>query len=219
MPFRLPKNDERVSILGHTGSGKTQFGAMLLSNYNFHERPFIIVDFKHDDLLNSIEGIEEIGYKTKIHKPGLKIIHPSPGEDDELESFLWKIHHQQQTGLYIDEGYMINRYSKAFQTILTQGRSKQIPTITLSQRPALLSRFVFTEANYFSIFHLTDIKDEQNVQRFMRDPIDSRLPQYHSRWFDVMQNKIFQVSPVPGKETILQRFADKMPKKKTFFFS
>lgn len=219
MGFSLPSNDERVSILGHTGSGKTQFGAWLLSYYDFDLYPFVIVDFKHDELLNSIEGIKEIGYKDKFNKPGLYIIHPSPDEDEEMEHFLWKIHTQQRTGLYIDEGYMIDRYSKAFQTILTQGRSKQIPVITLSQRPALLSRFVFTEANYFSIFHLTDIKDEQNVQRFMREPIDSRLDRYHSRWFDVMQNKLFQIKPVPEKDKILERFALKMPKPKRFFFN
>jgi hypothetical protein len=215
--FELPRTDERVAIVGHTGSGKTQQGAWLLSHYDFKTMPFVIIDFKYDDLLNSITNIEQIDLKTTPKKPGLYIVHPMPGEEEQVENFLWKLWARENIGIYTDEGYMIDKNSKAFQSLLTQGRSKNIPMITLSQRPAYLSRFVFTEASHFSIFHLTDIEDEKRVQRFMREPIDERLPQYWSRWYNVQRNKIFHLQPVPERAIIQDRFhARLMPKRKFF---
>jgi DNA helicase HerA-like ATPase len=215
--FQLPKNDERVAIVGHTGSGKTQQGAWLLSHYDFEAMPFVIIDFKYDDLLNSIENINRIDLDDTIKKPGLYIVHPMPGEEEQVEKFLWKLWARENVGIYTDEGYMIDKNSKAFQSLLTQGRSKHIPMITLSQRPAFLSLFVFTEASHFSIFHLTDVEDEKRVQRFMREPIDERLPQYWSRWYNVAQNKIFHLQPVPNRESILERFNAKIVPKRRFF--
>lgn len=215
--FELPRTDERVAIVGRTGSGKTQQGAFLLSHYDFTAMPWVIMDYKYDSLLNEIKNIETITLKDTVKKPGLYIVHPMPGDDEQVEAFLWKLWARENVGIYTDEGYMIDKNSKAFQSLLTQGRSKNIPMITLSQRPAYLSRFVFTEASHLSIFHMNDIKDEKRIQELMRESIGERLPEYWSRWYNVAQNKIYRLKPVPNREMILDRFNAKIVPKRRFF--
>ena len=90
--FRFPDTDHRTTIVGRTGSGKTFFAAWLLGKAHFNRQPYIIVDYKHDALLNSSDRIREIGLGDKLpSKPGLYIVHPLPGEKAEIEEWLWKI--------------------------------------------------------------------------------------------------------------------------------
>src|ERR1700748_218056 len=119
--FTLPGTDKRIAVVGRTGSGKTQFGAWILSNAAFDTMPYIMVDYKRDALLNEIPYVNEIGYKDKIGKSGLYVLHPNPHEDEEMEEFLWKIWAKENTGIYMDEGYMIPNKG-AFSALLTQGR-------------------------------------------------------------------------------------------------
>ena len=53
--WRLPGDQDRVSIVGKTGSGKTTAGLFLLNEMNsFEKMPWIIVDYKRDDLIEQI---------------------------------------------------------------------------------------------------------------------------------------------------------------------
>lgn len=192
--------------MGMTGSGKTQFAAWELAHAPFDKMPYIVMDFKHDDLLNKIPGIEEIGIKNRIPKqPGLYITHPIPTEHDEIENFLWKIWHKGKTGLVIDEGYMVPDRD-AFPTILTQGRSLKIPMIVLTQRPSWISRFAVSEANFHSVFYLNDRRDHKIVESFV--PVDMREPlkPFHSYYHDVARRLTFLLKPAPKGETILDMF-------------
>lgn len=215
--FKFPKNSQRVSIVGRTGSGKTQFAAWLLSQAPFDKQPYVIIDYKYDDLLNSIDNIKEIGVNEKVKHPGLYITHPQPGDEDGIENFLWKVWNQERVGLYIDEGYMIPKNSQAFTSILTQGRSKKIPIITLTQRPTFVNRFVFSESDYFGVFHLNDKRDHKTIEGF--SPIDNevRTPEYWCRWYDIAQDKVFHLRPVPERDKILQLYHEKLKPKRSFF--
>lgn len=205
--------------MGRTGSGKTQFGAWLLSNVNFKKQPYVIIDYKRDDLLNEIDNVKEIDLKTIPKKNGLYKVHPRPDDEEEIEAFLWKIWERENIGVYIDEAYMIPKFSGAYSALLTQGRSKHIPMINLTQRPTYINRFVFTESDYYGVFHLNDRRDQKKVEEFLPGSIEKRLPDYHSRWFDVSKNKIFIMKPVPDRDTILQIFDDKLrPQPKKFYF-
>ena len=206
--FEMPRPDHRTLILGSTGSGKTTVGAWLLSHAPFHTMPYVIIDYKRDKLLNSIDRSIPIGLNELPDKPGLYHLRPNPiSDDDAMENWLLKVWHKRNIGLYIDEALRIpaNR-TGAFEAIQTQGRALRIPTISLSQRPVSLNRFAFSEANHVVALRLTDRRDRKTVSEYV--PIDydaDRLPEYHSRWYNVEKNRLFVVRPVPRAEEILER--------------
>ena len=115
-----------------------------------------------------------------------------------LPIYIWE---QENCGLFIDEGYMIAK-SKAFVALLTQGRSKNIPLLTLSQRPRLVTPFAFSEADYLMIFRLSKPEDRKTMQDYVDQDISKRLPPYHSYWYDVTRDALTVLRPVPDREWI-----------------
>jgi hypothetical protein len=209
--WRWPNSSQRVAVVGRTGSGKTQFGSWLLSEAPFDQQPYVILDYKGDELLNSIDRIREIGLNEAVpKKPGLFILRPLPGQEEDVTAWLWKVWAREHVGLYFDEGYMLPR-SNALRAIYTQGRSKRIPAITLSQRPVGVQREVFSEADFFAVFHLHHPKDKETVAGFVPGAVfKGEMKEYHSRWYDVAKNKLFDMAPVPDADTILDRFDERL---------
>jgi DNA helicase HerA-like ATPase len=210
MPFRFPTTSQRTTIIGRTGSGKTQFAVWLLSYQEINRIPFIIFEFKHDEdnLIYRIPYSKRITLSSPIpHEPGIYIVSPDIGQEELLEQFLNNIHGRGNVGIYIDEGYEIPRNSMAFNRILRQGRSLNIPVITLIQRPAQVSRYILSEADFFSIFFLTDSEDIKKIQRFIRnDAVANDISEYNSKWYDVTKNNLIMLTPVPDSDTILSRY-------------
>lgn len=219
MTFRLPNLSQRITVVGRTGSGKTVWGAWLLSVSAFHKQPFIIVDYKGDELLNSVDRIREIGLKDKIPtKPGLYIVHPRPKIDDDLvNDFLFKIWEAERTGVFYDEVYMLPWRMGAFEGILTQGRSLRIPAIVLTQRPAWVSQFVFSEADFFAVFHLNKPQDRARITEITGGNIDALLPDHYCRYFDVGRNQMIILKPCPPPEVIQQTLHDRLKPEKARF--
>lgn len=193
-------------IVGKTGSGKTFAGIWNLSYRNWTKRPWVIFDFKQDDLINSIPNTRLIGLNDTPKYPGLYIVRPLPNQHDLVEQFLWRVWKKEGVGLYIDEGYMIDKGSEAFAAILTQGRSKRIPVIILTQRPVFLNKFVFTEAEYIQAFWLNWREDRKKVGEYVPAGIDVRLPDYHSFWYEVNQDRLTVFEPVPDQDEIIEIF-------------
>jgi len=218
--FRFPSSSERVSIVGRTGSGKTQAGAWLLSHANYNARPWIVIDFKGDELLNGIEGAKHVDTSDKMPKhAGIYILHAHPDDEDGINKTLMRMWERENIGLFVDEAYMIPKNSPGFMGILTQWRSKKIPSIILSQRPAWISKFVFTEADHFCVFHLNHIGDRKKVGEFLppEQAISRNAPEFHSHWYDVKRNALFLMRPVEKRDTILERFNSRLKPRRTFF--
>lgn len=216
--FRLPSNSQRVTIVGRTGSGKTVGGAWLLAQTVKPKSKWVIVDFKRDSLLGDIPGLEEIDISGSApSKPGLYVVRPNPADTENVESFLFRIWEKENTGLFIDEGYMLAR-SKALQAILTQGRSKKIPTFLLTQRPAWITRFAWSEADFVQIYRINLADDRKTVTTFVTpfDPDLSPLPPFHSYWYDSAKEKLIILTPAPDEDTILNRFEDNMGLRKSY---
>jgi DNA helicase HerA-like ATPase len=215
--FRLPRPDEHTAILGCTGSGKTTLASWVLSKAPFDQMPYIAIDFKGDDLLGSIDRLREIGLHEKIpQKPGLYVIRPLPSDKEAIEAWLWKIWEKGETGLYIDEAYLLPD-KDAIQNILAQGRSMRIPVIAASQRPVNVPRSIFTEASHIAVFRLNDKKDKQRVGEFTPPGmIEERLPDYHSFWYNVKDHKAddptpyWKLKPVPMADQIVEVINDRL---------
>jgi hypothetical protein len=205
--FRFPNPTNRTAIVGSTGSGKSQFATWLLSTRNIDVRPWVIIDPKGDDLIGELPCEEIMRGEKPPREPGLYVMRPLPGTDDAwLEQFLWQCWSQEDIGIYIDEGYMIPRYSKAFQALLTQGRSKNIEMIMLSQRPVRCHPMMFSESDYLVVFRLNKPQDRETMQDAMSMNINKRLPEYNSYWYDVGRDKGFTLKPAPDRDDIVEAF-------------
>lgn len=210
----LPRYDKRTAILGSTGSGKTQFAMWLLSSRDFHRRPWIIFDFKGDELIEAVDPTEINIYGDPPKKAGLYVVRPIPERDDKaVQDFLWKIWARENVGIYIDEGYMLGNRNPALNACLTQGRSKHIEMIVLSQRPVWMSKFVFSEANYFAVLNLTLEDDRKYVSGYTGGTPINLLQRYHSLWYDCDGQVGTVLKPVPGRDELLRRFSERLSRK------
>ena len=215
----MPNDTHRISIVGRTGSGKTIAALWHLSMRRWDKRPWIIFDYKGDKNIAMIPSLEEIDItKSPPKKAGLYVVRPLPTDEDvEAQiAFLWKVWKNEKTGIYIDEGYMVGKNNPAFRAILTQGRSKEIPAIILSQRPLWLDRFVWSEADYFQVFHLNTEDDRKTIARYLPVKSIDRLPEYHSYYYDVGADAIVTLRPVPDRDIIITAIGDRLRSRRNF---
>jgi hypothetical protein len=224
---RLPRNDDRTVLVGRTGTGKTVAGLWHLSNYSYEKpkgMPWVIIDFKRDKNINSIDNLQEIDfdYVPTDKDDGIFIIHALPAdvkgstkEASPVESYLTKLWEREHIGIFIDETYVIGD-NTGLELCLTQGRSKLIPMILCTQRPVWVSRFAFSEASFIQCFALNDDRDLQTVEAFM--PIDfgdeEKLGKHQSFYYDIAEDEIFRAAPVPAMPAIREIFAGKLHRKR-----
>lgn len=212
--MRFPTDKDRHAIIGATGSGKTQFALWCLSHRNFHTMPWIVYNYKHEESIDAIEGARHIELDDVPTSPGIYVAHPHPDDEEGVQAQMWEIWKRGNIGVYVDEGYMVGRHNRAFRSLLTQGRSKRIPMMVLSQRPVWMDTFVFSESQFFSVFRLQHKKDIVNVESFVPVNLGERLPDFHSYYYDVGENKVQIMKPVPDIEAILATFERRLRKQK-----
>jgi DNA helicase HerA-like ATPase len=201
--------------MGRTGSGKTHFACWLLSLAAWPTRPAYVIDYKHDELIDAIPGREEIEIAPRRmpRAGGVYVVRPRPDQDDAVESFIWRVWKAGHAILYVDEGHMLPDQG-ALKSVLTQGRSKQIAAIVLTQRPSWVNRFVFSEADFYSVFHLNDRRDQKTIESFVPVDLAARpLPPRHSWYYEVARNRLFHMLQAPGKSEILERFEARHPRR------
>lgn len=213
MPVDFPDDTQRLAIVGATGSGKTQAALWHLSHRNYHEMPWVVFNSKSDPTIDSIPYAREIAIDQIPAEPGIFIVRPLPHEQEALEAHLWAIWGKGSTGVYIDEGYAMGVNNQPFRALLTQGRSKRIPMIVLSQRPVWLDRFVFSESEFLQAFRLQHRKDRATVEELIPARLD-RLPSYHSWYYEALGNKLTHMAPVPSLETIHSTFARRLARQR-----
>jgi hypothetical protein len=214
--MRFPDDSERLVIVGASGSGKTQAGLWHLSHRAFHERPWIVYNFKDDASIDGIPGATQLGLDELPAAPGVYVARPMPGDEEQLEYQFDRIWKRENIGLFVDEGYMVGQHSDSFRRLLIQGRSKHIPMIILSQRPRWMDTFVFTEANYWQVFRLQWARDRATVQEYVPSgEIEKRIPRYFSHYYDVSENELTPLRPVPQMTAIHGTFGRRLRRRKT----
>ena len=230
--MRLPNDSNRHVIVGMTGSGKTHAAVHALSYRSWPIKPWLIYNFKDEELINDIPGAEHIAldeFPKSRKAKGIYVVHSAPGDYEGIDNHLMQAWERESVGVFVDEAYMLSRpgaSSAAFRYILTQGRSKHVPVIVLSQRPSWVDRFVFTEASFIQLFDLTDARDWQTVTAFIRrgDALDfESLPQFQSYYYDVGAkkndaHKLVRLAAAPDRDRILKTFEQRAPERKRRLF-
>jgi hypothetical protein len=216
--FGYPRRDQHTVIVGQNGSGKTQMGFHLLSRAPIHDMPWIIVDTKREPLFKRLEKRNAIVSRLKPGSrapkaPGLHIIRPDEADDEEFDGLLERCYRKGEIGFYFDEAYAIpDGKNSALHKILTQGRSRHLPTIALIQRPVLVDHFFLSEAKHLCYFKLIDRKDRQEMSRYMPIDIDAKIPRYHSLWYDNSRDLLFRLPPVPSADAIVDAIVARAPR-------
>lgn len=223
MAVRLPNNSQRTVIVGRTGTGKTVAGLWHLSNYSMM-RPWIVLNFKDDEHIESINKAQHIDFDFVLDKKdeGLFVLRVLPPDtqgtlktESRLERFLWKIWERGNCGLFVDECFSIGQ-NDAFDSILTQGRSKRIPVIGCTQRPVWVTRFLFSEADFIQVFHLNDERDRNTVEGFT--PLVSedfeQLGKHESYYYDIAENELAKFKPCPPMSATRLIFDEKLPRRR-----
>lgn len=220
--MHMPRDDEHLFVPGRNGSGKTQAALWHLSQRSYPSRPWLVVDYKGDELIGALSdmaAVRIIGVNDKMPKsPGIYVVRPVAEMDDaSVDKLLWSAWNNGKTGIYIDEGLMVGK-SRAYRAVLTQGRSRNVPLIVLAQRPVFLDRFTVSEASYYQVFYLHDRRDQETVNAFL--PLDlgdyygtapsKKLAPYWSIWHDVKRGETNILTPVPDSDTILDIFSDRL---------
>jgi hypothetical protein len=211
--FSLPTRKQRIVIMGHTGCGKTQFGVWVLSCAELERMPWVVIDYKNEELINAIPYRHEIGFNDTPKQPGVHILHALPSQNEHVEKFLWRIWERGNTGVFVDEAYNMPD-AGAYQALLTQGRSKNIPMINLTQQPTWIPRHVFSESDYYSAFHLTDRRDRKRINEFMPVDLETPIPDYHSHYYRVKDRAKFGLKPSPDADTLLEKFSARLRPKR-----
>lgn len=219
--FYLPDDSQHLLILGRNGSGKSRAAVWHLSQRNFDEKIWVVINHKREELINSIPGAEFMEMQERPKEPGLYIYQPRPEIDDQtVTDLLWWIYETENIGVYFDEVSMVNPRDPALNSLYTQGRSKKIPTITLSQRPSRISRYAISEAGFYQVFHLVDKRDRKTIQEFMPVDLESlmvpvaghprKLRDYHSVYYDTGRDAAVIMMPVPDDSTIIADLEEKL---------
>ncbi len=211
--FRLPGGDNRTIVIGATGTGKTTFALWLLSRQRFDVRPWIIIDFKDEPLLDEIgfPPLRELKIGQMPGKVGLYVVYANPGQEEEIEAWLWKLWHKRNIGLFIDEATLLPQ-KDAMKAILRQGRSRLLPVIACTQRPVEIDREFFTEASFVALFRLDDERDYKVVRGFSGIQ-HVELPRHWCQWRDKDEKRTLILRPSPPKATIVQRFRAVLPRR------
>lgn len=220
--FQWPRTDQHSTLIGMNGSGKSVFAAHMVSYAPLNRMPYILIDYKDEELFNSVDRARYLDFNETPKHPGFYILKAEPSKDDDkVNAFLYRQLKAERRGLIYDEGFSIPNKG-AMETIYMQGRSKNIPVITLTQRPSWLTRYAFTENSFLCYFRLTDKEDQKTIKRWLpdNDPVwdfKQDLPKYHARWYDNNQNASWVLKPAPSPEEILERFEEKLrPTRKVF---
>lgn len=213
--FRFPRSSDRVFVCGQTGSGKTFGGVWVLSNMDIDARPWIVLDFKNDDLINGISKAQNLEYGDPLPtKPGIYILKCRPEDNERLHELFERILSRGDIGVYVDEGLVIGQNNAGFNACLTQGRSLGIPMIILSQRPVKCSTWILSESTFWMVFFLIKKSDREKVADDTPLPINytESLEEHCSYWYDVKKRALFKLKPVPDEVELLARIDAKLPK-------
>lgn len=166
-------NDERVVIVGATGSGKTILAKHFLPRLN---RVFVI-DPKHTFRLEGFKirkGLPVLGQNWRtIYRPG-------KNDDEPMAGLLENLFKLKHCTIYCDElATLSEKFPYATEVlgdIARTGRERHVSVWTALQRPRWVPRVFFTEAESMFIFNLRGEDDRDYMSKFtdeiVREPIE-----------------------------------------------
>jgi len=210
MEPQLPRIDpgKRALIAGRTGSGKTTLGAWFMYRSLQH---WVILNPKHTALYRDMRY--SIVHKTfdpkllvrdsKRYKFVILELSGDEAESDYMDGIIAWLHSAlTNIGLCCDELYTLHsgggRAGSGLTGWLTRGREKRQSFIGLTQRPAWISQFLFTESDLLIEMDLTLEKDRNRMYESTgNEHFLERITDFRWLCYDVQGDSITLYKPVP----------------------
>lgn len=209
MPQILPLIDrgKRALIAGSTGSGKSVLAKWLISR---SPSRWVILNPKHTLAYQSLDDAVivrslEIGKTEKeMKRHRFVIVNPDSvyADPDTLDDYVMQLHTGwQNLGLVCDELYTMHKGGVAGKGLLgwlTRGRELKQSFVGLTQRPAWLSQFLFSESDYLCSMRLGLTKDRKRmIEMTDNEMMGSKIKSHDWLWFPVVSEKLVHYGPVP----------------------
>lgn len=206
---------KRAVVVGRTGSGKSSLAGFLLRQ---SPQQWIILNPKgtkaYDNLPDAVtlnglnwKKLERLMFeKTRDGKARWRFINVVPAiaeaSTENMDNFLMALHESYtHIGFVADELYTLNQNGRSGPGLtawLTRGRELKQSFLGLTQRPAWVSKFIFSEADYMGEMSLVIAEDQKRMYDVSgKDLMRQNLPQYEWLWYDVGADKITWFNPVP----------------------
>lgn len=198
---------QRMTIAGRTGSGKSTLGKWMIQRSPGH---WLILNPKataaYDRLpdSNTVHGFDAKKIEKSLEEHKFTNVIPSTQEatPDYMDAWVMYLHETYlHVGLCIDELYSIHQNGRAGQGLLawlTRGREKKQSFLGLTQRPAFVSKFVFSEADYIVGMSIALEDDRKRMYEFTsRQAFREKLPPHEWAYYDVSADSLRRFGPVP----------------------
>jgi hypothetical protein len=202
------KPGQRCVISGRTGMGKSTLGCWFLNTSAQH---WIILNPKHTaayaDLPNSkiLTKFDPNSVSKSILEYRYTIINfeGEQAEWDYMDEVLQFVHSGfENIGVCVDELYTLHspggRAGAGLVGLLTRGRELKQSFLGLTQRPAFVSRFVFSESDYIVAMDLI-LKDDRKrlYENTGNEHFMGRLEPRRWLFYDVTRDLVAKFGPVP----------------------
>ena len=195
------RKNERVVVVGATGSGKT-FTALWLLRLFYKRIQILIINTSDDEQIHKLDGIHvtKATQLTKYRFPQnpLLIYTPEASENNPvtLDSVLQWVYLRKNTFVYIDEGTNLNdgvpRPKEGFLNCYTRGRRRNVGMMFATQRPVNVPLVVFTEAEWVFLHNLRRQKDRVIVADYTDDAMLPPVTGHNVRIFHAGEGVIYE---------------------------
>lgn len=208
MEYPLIGAGERATIAGRTGSGKSTLGRWLLSRSDSVR--WIILNPKHTKAYsklpdsNTLSGINFAKLEKSMAKHRFTIINPTRAQSspENMDDFVGYMHdNYENIGLCVDELYSLHKNGQPGDGLvgwLTRGRELNQSFLGLTQRPAWVSKFLFSECDYVGSMTLALREDRKRMYEITgRDEMELKMPPHYWYWYDMSKDTLKGWGPVP----------------------
>jgi len=207
MELPIIKPGKRVLIAGMTGSGKSTLACWLLKRSPL---TWVILNPKHTSAYQTLEdstvvsSLDLVKIERAMMRHRYVIVNPNSRDctPDILDDFIMRLHESFfNLGLCCDELYSLHKNGVAGQGLigwLTRGRELKQSFLGLTQRPAWLSQFLFSESDFICGMMLRLDKDRKRmIEMTGRSEFAARVPPRHWLWYQGETDDIKYFGPVP----------------------
>ncbi len=212
--MRLPKVErgQRALVLGRTGSGKTTGALWLVSR---SPGPWVLLNIKYDEAMSKCgpDCPMDVGAILKAQRDSrVVVVHPEAFDQQTLDDFIFDLAESKAaTGLCIDELLYVSKGNgQAGQGVLawlTRGRSRKQSFIGCTQRPANVSNYLYSEADYYMLYNLKLEKDWAKIREYTgRADLRQERAAHRFGWYDVAEDEKTEFGAVPAAG-LFKRFA------------